>query len=190
MALWERIAATPNDDRKDGLTSMTTPSATPDPTMEAIGTAVGRGHAGDIDAARRDLLVIWEQIGAAGDPFHRCTLAHYLADLYDDPAEALVWDVRALDAADALTDERAQQHHASLHVAGFYPSLYLNLADNFRRLGSFQAAGEQIDKAEQHTSALPDGPYGDTIRTAIRDVNQAITNRDTTRRASAHGPAQ
>lgn len=69
-----------------------------------------------------------------------------------------MWDVRALDAADALTDERAQQHHASLHVAGFYPSLYLNLADNFRRLGSFQAATAYINKAEQHSSTLPDGP--------------------------------
>ncbi|QFU85391.1 hypothetical protein [Amycolatopsis sp. YIM 10] len=154
-------------------------------TMEAISAAVNLGREGDVVSARRDLLTVWQEIGAAGDPFHRCTLAHYLADLYDDPAESLVWDVRALDAADALTDERAQQHDASLQVAGFYPSLYLNLADNFRRLGAFRAAAEHIGHAEQHTSALPDGPYGDTIRTAIREVSQAITDRDTTRRASA-----
>ena len=123
-----------------------------------------------------------------GDPFHRCTLAHYLADLYEDPAESLVWDVRALDAADALTEQRAQQHHASLHVAGFYPTLHLNLADDFRRLGAFPAAAEQINEAEKHTSALPAEPYGDTIRTAIREMAQAIAGHDTTRRAFAPGP--
>ena len=55
------------------------------------------------------------------------------ADLYPDAAVALIWDVRALDAAEALTDQWAQEHDASLQVAGFYPSLHLNynLADDF-----------------------------------------------------------
>lgn len=128
-------AACATEDLEDRTSLMThTPATTPDPTMEAIGTAVLIGREGDTESARRDLLAIWSQIGVAGDPFHRCTLAHYLADFYESPAEALVWDIRALDAAEALTDERAQQHHASLQVAGFYPSLYLNIADNLRRL--------------------------------------------------------
>ena len=58
-----------------------------------------------------------------------------MADLYEDPAQALAWDIRALDAVDALTDQRVQEHHAALQVARFYPSLHLNLADNYRRLG-------------------------------------------------------
>lgn len=169
---------------------MTETAATPDPTMEAISKAVGLGREGDNESARSDLLAIWQQIGVAGDPFHRCTLAHYLADLYEDPAEALIWDVRALDAADGLSDERAHQHHGSLHVAGFYPSLYLNIADNLRRLGAFEAAAEHISNAEQHTSALSDDDYGNTIRTAIHEVHQAIDNRDTARRTSAPGAAQ
>lgn len=167
-----------------------TPAATPDPTMDAIGAAVTLGREGDIETAQRDLVAIWREIGVQGDPFHRCTLAHYLADLYDDPAESLVWDVRALDAAEAMTDERAQAQHASLRVAGFYPSLHLNLADDFRRLGAFRAAAEHIDEAGKYTATLPDGPYGDTIRTAIREVTTAIGERDTTRRASAPGPAR
>ena len=165
-----------------------TATAAPDPTMDAIGAAVTRGRDGDAESARRDLLAILQRIGVLGDPFHRCTLAHYLADRYDDPAEALVWDVRALDAADALTNERTQQHDGGLSVAGFYPSLHLNLADNFRRLGAFGAAAAHLDSAEQHTDALADDGYGAMIRTAIREVRVAITHRDTTRRASAPGP--
>lgn len=109
------------------------------------------------------------------------------SDLYDDPAESLVWDVRALDAADALTDERAREHHESLRVAGFYPSLHLNLADDFRRLGSFRAATEHLDRAQDHLSALPDDPYRDIVRTAVHEVRRAIADRDTAPRASAPG---
>jgi hypothetical protein len=158
--------------------------------MEAITAAVVLGREGDKDSARHDLLAIWDQIGVAGDPFHRCALAHYLADLHEDPAAALMWDVRALDAADALSDDRAQQYHATLHVAGFYPSLYVNIADNLRRLGSFEAATKHIDNAEQHTTSLNDDAYGHMIQAAITGVRQAVDNRDTTRRASAPGAAQ
>lgn len=168
---------------------MTATAETPDPTAEAIDRAVMLGHRGDTESARRDLLATWTQVGVAGDPFHRCTLAHNMADLCDHPAEALMWDVRALDAADALTDERAQQHHATLFVAAFYPSLYLNIADNLRLLGAFSAAAHHIGTAEQHSSALPANAYGNTIRTAISQVREAITNRDTARRASAPGTA-
>ncbi len=165
------------------------PTITPDPTMEAISKAVALGHTGDAASARRDLLDIWDRIGVAGDPFHRCTLAHYLADLYDDPAQALVWDVRALDAAAALTDERTGQHHDGLRVAGFYPSLHLNIADDLRRLSAFDAAAEHIRAADRHASALSDDAYGDIIRTAITEVGSAIENRDTAARASAPGAA-
>ncbi len=111
-----------------------------------------------------------------------------LADLYDDAAVALVWDVRALDAADALGDERAQQHHSSLQVAAFYPSLHLNLADNFRRLGSFDAAADHLARAEDRCTALPDDAYGEMIRSAVADVRRAVVARSTERRGSAPGP--
>jgi len=163
---------------------------TSDLTMDAIAAAVALGHRGDADSAVRDLLSLWRQIGVTGDPLHRCTLAHHLADLCDAPAESLVWDVRALDAADALTDGRVRRHHDALRVAGFYPSLHLNLADDFRRLGAFRAAGDHLDRAEERMPALPDGPYGDTIRSAVREVRQAVAVRDTGPRASAPGPAR
>ncbi|MEU4314836.1 hypothetical protein [Nocardia sp. NPDC024068] len=156
--------------------------------MNAITEAVTLGRSGDNAAARDRLLEIWRGIGVAGDPLHRCTLAHYLADLHDDPATALTWDIRALDAADALTDDRVQRHHASLQVAGFYPSLHLNLADNYRRLGSWEAAQEQLDAARGRLDALPDDTYGAMIRTALVEVAEAVTARSTDRRASAPGP--
>lgn len=160
-----------------------TPAA--DPTMDAITTAVALGREGDATRARENLLAIWADVGVSGDPLHRCVLAHHLADLYSDAAVALIWDVRALDAADSLTDQRAQEHDASLQVAGFYPSLHLNIADNLRRLGAFAAADEQIGRAEECAAALPRGAYGDMIRGAIQGVGEAITARDTAPRPTA-----
>ncbi|GLI40998.1 hypothetical protein [Glycomyces algeriensis] len=162
-------------------------SAAPDPVMEAIGRAVMEGQNGDLAAARARLAELWARIGVSGDPLHRCTLAHSMADLYDDPAQALAWDVRALDAADAATDERVQAHHAGLELAGFYPSLHLNLADDYRRLASFEAAQAHIDAAEKAVPALPEGPYGDLIRGAVKEVAAAIAAKDSAPRASAPG---
>ncbi|MEU9230790.1 hypothetical protein AB0D40_41580 [Streptomyces massasporeus] len=167
---------------------MPTAPASPDPTMEAIGQAAAEGRTGNALSARQKLLNLWSAIGVTGDPLHRCSLAHYLADLYEDPAQALAWDVRALDAADAVTEQRVQEHHASLHIAGFYPSLHLNLADNYRRLGSFDAATEHISAAKQHAPNLRQDAYGAFLRTALDEVAEAISRRDTTKRPSAPGP--
>jgi len=155
--------------------------------MDAITQAVTAGRAGDVGSARSELLALWAEIGVGGDGLHRCTLAHYLADLYTDPAQALAWDVRALDAADTVSEQRVQQHHSSLHIDGFYPSLHLNLADNYRRLGSFDAAERHLNAARKHAPSLPDSPYGEMIRTATDEVTEAVAARITAPRASAPG---
>src|SRR5699024_8851628 len=138
---------------------MSSPTST-DPTMDAITAAVTTGRDGDTESARRRLLELWGEIGVLGDPLHRCTLAHYAADLYPDPAQALAWDIRAPDAADAVTEERAEQYHPSLHIAGFCSLLHLNLADNYRRLGSFAAAADTHAVPRILIFAYPADPNG------------------------------
>lgn len=73
--------------------------------MAEIGAAVTRGREGAEDTARRELTEIWERIAETDDFFHRCVLAHYLADLHE-PADALVWNARAPAAADLADDPR------------------------------------------------------------------------------------
>ncbi|MFC8044518.1 hypothetical protein [Nocardia sp. NPDC057353] len=151
-----------------------------DPTMTAIQDAVALGRDGDTGAARTALLELWAGIGPAGDPFHRCTLAHFLADLYpDEPAQALAWNVRAIDAAGSVTDDRAREHHDALRIAAFYPSLHVNLADDYRRLGAFTPAAEHLALARKHAPELGADPYGDLIRGAIDGVGAAIERGDT-----------
>ncbi len=112
---------------------------------------------------------------------HRCTIGHYVADLCEDAAEALTWDIRALDAAVMLTDERVKAHHASLSVAGFYPSLHLSVADNYRRLNSFAAAALHLEEAKRRLGVLPDDGYGRTVRDGIDHVAAALVTGSTER---------
>lgn len=110
---------------------------------------------------------IWARLGPDGDPLHRCTLGHFMADAQDDPAAKLLWDERALAAAERLTDERAKSYHASLSVRGFYPSLHLNLAQDHHLLGDLPRARAELAAARATVHNLADDEYGRGIRAAI-----------------------
>ncbi|MGC5041257.1 MULTISPECIES: hypothetical protein [unclassified Streptomyces] len=134
--------------------------AAPDAVLTRIGQVVMLHHAGDREEARHRLLALWAEIGEHGDPLHRCTLAHYLADTQDDPADELAWDLRALTAAEEAGQE-------ALAVTAFYPSLHLNLADDYVRLGRCDAARTHLRWAREAAAALADDRYGEGVRAAI-----------------------
>jgi hypothetical protein len=151
-----------------------------DEVMERVGTAMALFHAGDRAGARRGFALIWDEVGPDGDPFHRCVLAHYLADVQDDLRDELAWDLRALEAAAALTDDRVQEHHASLRIRGFYPSLHLNLAEDYRRLGEPDKARHHLAEAETRADALADDDYGNGIRAALTRLADRLSDPETT----------
>ncbi|MFJ4788257.1 hypothetical protein [Streptomyces sp. NPDC088794] len=161
----------------------------PDAVMTRIGQVVMLHHAGDREEARDRFLQLWAEIGEHGDALHRCTLAHYMADTQDDPADELAWDLRALTAAEELTDERLAEHEeahpdggfvdgagggtkpsareGALAVRALYPSLHLNLAADYVKLGRGGAARTHLRRARGAAGALADDPYGDGVRAAI-----------------------
>jgi hypothetical protein len=138
-----------------------------DPTLERILAALAGQAVAGREATRDVLTAIAADVGKSGDPLHRCILGHYLADLQDDPAEELAWDLRALDAAAGLTDARLKAFHASLSVAGFLPSLQLNVAESYHRTGAANAARGHLDLATAALPALPNDGYGKMIRTGV-----------------------
>lgn len=145
-----------------------------DDVMAAIGVAVERGRAGDQAGARQSLARLWETVGEQGDALHRCTIAHYLADLQDSVTDELAWDQRALAAVTGLSDERARRYRDSWQVRAFLPSLRLNLADAHRRLGDFAEARRQLAAAAVDLDALADDAYGSMIRGGIEKARRAI----------------
>ncbi len=147
-----------------------------DETLVRIGEAAQlHHHRGQRDAARHLLSQIWEEIGGErGDPLHVCVLAHTMADVQDDVQQELLWDQRALAAADLLTDEQTARAGVALPVAGLYPSLHLNLADCYRKLGDLDRAREHLDHARAGIDALGDDEYGQLIRDGLATLTRQL----------------
>jgi Tetratricopeptide repeat len=148
-----------------------------DQVMERIGEAIALQQRGDQGEAARRFAELWEQIGPDGDPLHRCAVAHYMADAQDDPGEELRWDLRALEAADSLTEERAAAYHPALAVGGFYPSLHLNLAEDYRKLGRLEEAHAHLTSARAAVAELPDDGYGSFVRGGIERLADRLAGQ-------------
>ncbi|MFF8595974.1 hypothetical protein ACF061_31995 [Streptomyces sp. NPDC015220] len=140
--------------------------AAPD-VMTRIGQGFLLHHAGDREEARLRLLDLWHEIGADGDPLHRCTLAHYLAGTQDDPVDELAWHLRALSAAQELTDGGPTAHHGASAARALYPRLQLNLAADYVKLGRSEAARTHLRRARGAAAALAEDSYGDGVRAEI-----------------------
>jgi hypothetical protein len=134
-----------------------------DEIMARLGHAIAISQRGQRAEAREAFAEIWAEISDGGGPLHRCVLAHHMADVQDDPCQELVWDLRALDAAQSVTDERAAAAGATLPVEGFYPSLHLNLGEDYRKLGDIAQARHHLDLGQRAAAFLGDDPYSSMI---------------------------
>ncbi|MFG2759411.1 hypothetical protein [Streptomyces wuyuanensis] len=150
-------------------------AASGDAVTTRIGQAIMLLHGGDREEARNRFSALWAQLGQDGDPLHRCTLAHYLADTQDDPGDELAWDLRALAAAEALTDGRPERHEAAVAARGLYPSLHLNLAADYMKLHRPEAARVHLDRARAASAALGDDGYGNGVRAAIDRLDRRLS---------------
>lgn len=99
----------------------------------------------------------WEQ---ATNDFERFTAAHYLARQQNTTNEKLDWDLKALELALGLNDEK---------LKGAYPSLYLNIAKGYEDLKEYQKAKENYQLAQSYTNHLLDDGYGNMIKGGIEN---------------------
>ncbi|MEU7920607.1 MULTISPECIES: tetratricopeptide repeat protein [Micromonospora] len=135
-------------------------------------------HQGQREAARGLFAQIWDEIGGEqGDPLHVCVLAHSMADVQDDAHQELIWDQRALAAADLLTDDRVAQAGVPMSVAGLYPSLHLNLGECYRKLGDLGRARECLQRAQAGIGALGDDDYAQLIKGGLDRLAQQLTSK-------------
>lgn len=151
---------------------------TVDDTLARINEGVQLHHGQGRPEAARDLFAqIWDEIGGErGDPLHVCVLAHSMADVQEDVRQELVWDQRALAAADLLTDDRVARAGVPMSVAALYPSLHLNLGECYRRLGDLDRAHECLQHAQAGIGALGDDDYGKLIRGGLSRLTQQLAH--------------
>lgn len=130
--------------------------------LEAVQMSLG----GERDAARERLTQLWESLDA-GDAFHRCVVAHYLADLQVDALLELHWDRRALDAALSASGDSFDGRIPGVEHGSFLPSLYLNLAASYERVGELDAARQQASVALRKLDLLGSTPLAELTRGAV-----------------------
>jgi hypothetical protein len=109
------------------------------------------------------------EVEGGSDAFAKVFLAHSLADVQETAENELAWDLRALAFMDDLTDERAREQGNAGGKNALLPSLHLNLAVDYKRLGDDTRAQRHYELGEAHLGALSDDPYGDNIRTAFAE---------------------
>ncbi|OLT17670.1 hypothetical protein BJF78_12595 [Pseudonocardia sp. CNS-139] len=142
----------------------------PDEVLAEIAQAQQLALQGDRAAAEQAFFELWEQIGPDGDPLHRTSVAHYMADVQESAQDELEWDLRALAAADvAAADELAADD-----VRGLYASLHVNLAADYDRLGRPAEARRHLGLAELAEADLPPDGYGDLVRSEIATVRERL----------------
>lgn len=133
--------------------------------MEQLGRAQERAVLGDWEGARALYADLWATTGRAADPYWTCVVAHFMAHVQDTPEAQLSWHRRALQAAEAVDDER---------VRAFYPSLHANLAEVYLRLDDLTPARQHLAQARTVAQTLPDDGYGRMIGRLIARLTQIL----------------
>lgn len=151
--------------------------------MDGLMTRLGAVLAGAPETRKQDLDALWAELDA-DDHAARCIAAHYIADAQDDLDAEVQWDELSLTEVVLTCDDELQAIHPTLSVAGFLPSLHLNLADGYRRQGRFTDAADQLRQSREFDFALDgaaDPGYSAGIRKAQKEVADKIASGDGTR---------
>ena len=140
-----------------------------DPVMATIAQVQQVAQQGRKEQAITAYEQLWTQVER---PLHRVSVAHYLADLQDDPAEELLWDERALAAA-------AEVEPHDTHIAPLRASLHVNAAGALFKLGRRDDARQQLEAARQAQDDLPEDGYGRLVRARIDALTAEVNGQQT-----------
>jgi hypothetical protein len=106
-----------------------------------------------------------EAWGLASDDYEACIAAHYVARHQGTPEETLRWNQIALDRARAA---------AVPQIAGFMPSLHLNLGKALEDCGQLAPARLQYELARASVKHLPEDGYRQFVEGGIERALERV----------------
>lgn len=148
-----------------------------DETLNSIKESFREFCRGNVSEARESMATIWSDLEDGGGAYHRCVLAHFIADTQQEAADELTWDLKALDIADDALAERVDGAEADA-LRRFLPSLHMNVADGYRKLGDFEMARRHLEAGVQTSAALGVDAYGQTVRSELLRIEAQIADGD------------
>ncbi|GLY97762.1 hypothetical protein [Actinoplanes sp. NBRC 103695] len=137
------------------------------PVYAAILEGIGLREQGRPTDAKALMEPLVADVESGEDAFAKVFLAHSLADVQEEPEDELAWDLRALAFMDELTDQQAVGRGNAGGKNALLPSLHLNLAEDYRRLGDEAGAHRHFELGKAYLEALSGDAYGDSIRSAF-----------------------
>lgn len=117
---------------------------------------------GNMAEAAKLFREAWDQ---SSNSYERCISAHYVARHQPTPEDALNWNIVAMEEANK-SDENL--------VGAFYPSLFLCVGKSHEDLGNVDEARKYYELAQSKSELLPEGPYGDLVRTGICEALKRV----------------
>lgn len=151
--------------------------------MDNLMADLGAALTAEPVARKPKLEALWSRIDPC-DHASRCIAAHFIADVQDELDAEVEWDEVSLAESAHVSDAELQAVHPTLTVAGFMPSLHLNLADGYRRQGRFAEAADRLQTSREFDFALDDpqqdaAGYSAQIRGGQERVAELIAAGDT-----------
>lgn len=142
--------------------------------MEKILAAVAKLQAGCLSQGREELLQLWQDQTTEQGAQQRCVMAHFLADTEQEVSQELDWDLLALEAATGT--RLASGEPVSSELAGFLPSLHLNVGDACRRSGDHERARTYAEAGLYWAQALPETGYSQMIVAGLTRLQQRLSD--------------
>jgi tetratricopeptide (TPR) repeat protein len=125
------------------------------PVVKLCAQGMEEESKGNPSAAAECFRQAWNQ---STSDYDRCIAAHYVARHQPDSFLTLQWNQTALDCALRIADST---------VAGFLPSLYLNLAKSHEDLGRTDEARGLYQRAANQIGRLPPDAYRDIVQDGV-----------------------
>jgi hypothetical protein len=133
------------------------------PVVRLCAAGIEAEMAGATAEARATYEAAWQ---AAVSAYDRAIAAHYVARLVATDDERLRWNRRALSEALRVTDRQL--------VAGFLPSLHLNLGHSYETQGDLGAALDHYRQGRASLHALGADPYAAVVRGGLEAAEQRM----------------
>ncbi|WP_433013582.1 hypothetical protein [Kribbella sp. CA-294648] len=137
---------------------MTTPPESP--AYATIREGISLREQGRSPEAKALMESLVADVETGDDAYAKVFLAHSLADVQENAEDELAWDLQALAFLDELTDQQALDRGNPGGKKALLPSLHLNLAVDYRRLGDDINAQRHFELGQAHLDALSDDEYG------------------------------
>ena len=139
-----------------------------DPSAEAVLALTREGFQHEQDGDIPGAIAIYEQALAVAEGDHaQCVAAHFMARHRADAAEELSWNLRALELAHKVGDDRVAEYFASFNGC---------VGHSYERLGEPERARPYLEEGLRRLAdVIPGDGYREDVERDIREMLHRVS---------------